>query len=423
MYQKTLASLKDMKDKNNIVIISENEEQLKVLLEKVILLRQSDNVVAVQYSDAEDAISKLNPQAILVCENVDQNLTLELISNIKKMNKICSIILLTSNYDQDFILSAYDLGADDFCSVNAESFELVIRVIRNLKNISVKKVLAQSKKLLSQNMIIDEITGFYGYKYAAEVYDSHLAKNLEETGTFMILSPSEDEKKRFSVEKLAKCIKSSVRFNDISALGRAARFYIMLPNSDKNGAIKVFEKISALYSSNNLIKAGVYEYKAAEDFKHIEKNTLNALSEAMLSDDAYRVAETKKETLDSWLDSDEETPKDFKIFKQVFNKKVEKVIAPVFYRLQQIYEDKLYNTKVNQYVNEDECVFHLKNSNQDSKLKIVYPGFSKIILYIVHEGLDSPENSEKTLPLSKITQDELVKIVEDFIKDFILATA
>lgn len=51
-------------------------------------------------------------------------------------------------------------------------------------------------------------------------------------------------------------------------------------------------------------------------------------------------------------------------------------------------------------------------------LRIVYPGFAKIVIYITHEGLDSPENKEIQLSLTKISQKELITIVEDFIKDF-----
>ena len=60
----------------------------------------------------------------------------------------------------------------------------------------------------------------------------------------------------------------------------------------------------------------------------------------------------------------------------------------------------------------------MKNKKQDSMLRIVYPGFAKIVIYITHEGLDSPENKEIQLSLTKISQKELITIVEDFIKDF-----
>ena len=150
----------------------------------------------------------------------------------------------------------------------------------------------------------------------------------------------------------------------------------------------------------------------------MEHDALRALSEAVSTNVDYVVASDKEDTLDEWLDDSVEMPKNYKIFRQIFNKKMEKVIAPVFFRLQKAYEEKLFDTKIEQYTDAEQCVFHLKNQNQDSTLRIVYPGFAKIIVYITHEGLDSPENREIQLALTKISQKELVKIVEDFIKEF-----
>ncbi len=66
----------------------------------------------------------------------------------------------------------------------------------------------------------------------------------------------------------------------------------------------------------------------------------------------------------------------------------------------------------------EQCIFSLKNKNNKSSLRIVYPGFAKIMIYIEHEGLDSPENKELALQLDKITQKELINIVESFIEEF-----
>ena len=52
-------------------------------------------------------------------------------------------------------------------------------------------------------------------------------------------------------------------------------------------------------------------------------------------------------------------------------------------------------------------------------LKIVYPGFSKVIVYIVYSGLDSPENREISLPINMLHQKEVSQVVEKFIKEYI----
>ena len=151
----------------------------------------------------------------------------------------------------------------------------------------------------------------------------------------------------------------------------------------------------------------------------MERDALRAHSDAAATNAEYVIAsENANETLDEWLVDAEDKPKNYKIFRQIFNKKMEKVITPVFFRLQKAWEEKLFNTEIEQYTDSERCVFHLKNKKQDSTLRIVYPGFAKIVIYMTHEGLDSPENTEIQLPLTKITQKKLVEIVEEFIRDF-----
>lgn len=408
---------------NNIIIISDVVNILETLVSKVVLLRKNDKIIPIDYKKAVPVIEANRPIAVFIHENVARDITLGLVEQIKTINPDIAVILLTEENNQEFILAAYDKGVDDFCSVNAESYELVIRVVKSIKFSSQKIVHLRDKKLLMQNLITDELTGLYNYKFVNDLFEEQLRKTVGESGIFMAVAPSEESKRNFSIEKFAFAVKKSIRYDDIVAMGRGAKFYLMLPKSDVEGACHVLENINKNYGLEFSIKAGMYKY-SEEDFKQIEKMALAALSEAMFSASAYKVSEPiKKGTLDEWLEGDDANGKDFKLFRSAFNKKMEKIIAPVFYRLQETYEGKLFNTQIQQYVNENECVFHLKNSNQDSKLKIVYPGFSKIVVYIIHEGFDSPENKELTLPLSKVTQNELVKIVEDFIKEFRLTSA
>ena len=191
-----------------------------------------------------------------------------------------------------------------------------------------------------------------------------------------------------------------------------------MPKTSVNGAIVVLNKIKENYGDNFEICAGISSI-SHKSFDEMEHDVLQALSDAIATNAEYVLAEEKEtDTLDDWLVTEADEPKNYKIFRQIFNKKMEKVIAPVFFRLQKAWEEKLFDTQIEQFTDNEQCVFHLKNKKQDSILRIVYPGFAKIVIYINHEGLDSPENKEIQLSLTKISQKELITIVEDFIKDF-----
>ena len=365
----------------NILLVSDDDEFAYNLKEKLVFLR-NDDVVSVTGFDGDFN----NADVVLVHDNVD------LIKNLRKNKRLC-IIFVSNSYDSKKILEAVDCGADDFILADAEDFEFVIRIINNMKYSSAKLTSLRDAKLL-----YDEFSGLYRYEVCSSLLEGY--KN----GTFMVIAPC--DKVSFSVENMVDAIKSVLRTYDIAFVGNGANFYIFLPNTDYNGAVAVFNKINESIE----IRAGFSNISS----KDYEKEALNALAEA--SDNGYSLSEIKENTLDEWLF---DAPKGgYKLFRKVFNAKMEKVIAPVFYRFQKSYEDKLFETQIEQYTNSEQCVFSLKNSNGESSLRIVYPGFAKIMIYIEHAGLDSPENREIALQLDKITQRELISIVEGFIEEF-----
>ena len=402
---------------NNILLISNDETVSKALREKLLFLRKDDAVVLSDYKEALSTQELTRAELIFVHESDSAQDTVELIKKLRVNNNLC-IILLVNSYNKGLILAAYDNGADDFAFASADDFELVIRAVNNIKHNSIKLAALRNNKLLEQLKVIDDLTGLYNYSHAEQVIENVIDDNLLDSGVLVALAPSESAKSVFSVEKMAKAILASIRVDDVPTLGRGAKFYILLPKTDFNSAIVVLNKIKDNYDGNLDICAGISGI-AHKSFSEMERDVLQALSDAVATNAEFVFAEEKNDdTLDEWLDDCSDQPKNYKIFRKIFNKKMEKVITPVFYRLQKTWEEKLFKTEIEQYTDGEQCVFHLKNEKQDSTLRIIYPGFAKIIIAQTHEGLDSPENKEIQLPLTKISQKELVVIVEDFIKDF-----
>lgn len=406
-----------MNNKNNILLITDDENLSKVLVKKLIFLRKTDSVIVSNYADAVINYKSALPEIILVHEDLDKKNTINMLSELNKIDESISAILLVNSYDGEFILNAYDTGIVDFTSVNSADFELVIRSVNNLKTASLKHVLTRNSRLLTQNGIIDDLTGVYSYKYSKSAVMNEIDYNLINNGSFVAVEPAEESKTKFSIERFANSVKKSVRARDIVTLGKGTKFYMLLPNTDFNGALSVVSKIKENYGDDFKLKSGITEI-SGKSFEQMEHEVLSALAECAYSKMDYVFVEDKQETLDEWLDVDSSENKNYKLFRQIFNKKMDKIIAPVFYRLQKAYEEKLFDTEIEQYTNEEQCVFNLKNKKQKSSLRIVYPGFAKIVIYITHEGLESPDNKEITMPLTKITQKELIKIAEDFIKEF-----
>lgn len=400
---------------DNILLITDDEDAAEKVLSKLVLLRESDSIAVCDYKMARRILEQPSVSIVLVHENESREKTLKLIQAIKSAEY--EIILLVNDYDQDFILEAYDLGVSDYYSVTSESYEMLIRTVNCFKSRSLKVRFARDLALLEKLGVVDEETGFYKYKFSRELLAEFIKDVRVKNGMFIILVLDESCKTRFSADKLSKAIKRSVRCDDVVSVARGGKFYIILPNVDKLGAFAVVNKVQDILGDKLIVRAGVCRIEN-KSFDRLEKEAFAALSEACLTNETSVFLEEKVKTLDDWLDDKEKDDKNFKLFKNAYNNKLEKVIAPVFFRLQKSYEEKLFHTKIEQYSDELQSVFQLNHDGLESRLKIIYPGFAKIVIYITHEGLDTPENREISLNLNEVTQDGLAKIVEAFIKEF-----
>lgn len=383
-----------------ILLVSDDNDFAQKLDEKLVFLRKNDEIIISDYASALDLIGECS--VVLVHENSTFEQTLSMIKDLRKKKEI-SIILVANSNNENLILESADLGVDDFILANAENFEFVLRIVHNIE-FSVLKQLSQGYiKLLKQVNAVDDYSGLFNFDNCQQILKE------QKNGIFMAISPC--DKMKFSLDEVGFAIKFAIRKNDIAFIGRGSNFYLYLKDTDFEGAKNVFDKINTKIKIN----AGVADI-SGKTLENFEKEAQDALIEAQKTEQKFVVHQTKENTLDEWL-ADTKSG-NYKLFRKLFNTKLEKVITPVFYRLQKSYEDKLKNTEIIQFTTDEQCVFELKNKNIKSSLRIIYPGFAKIIVTIKHEGFDSPENSEISLPLDKITQKELVEIVENFIKEY-----
>ena len=400
---------------DNILLITDSEYVTDTVLSKLVLLRESDSIGVCGFDLAKKVLKSSRAAIVIVHAAKEDEAFLNFITSIKSDDY--EIILLVEDYHQDFILKAYDRGIAEYFSVESPDYEMLIRTVNCFKSHSAKVKSARDTSLLKQLDVVDSETAFYKYKYSKELLSDFIKDAKVQNGMFIILTVDDSCKTGFSSDKLSKAIKQSVRCDDVVSVVKGGKFYIILPNIDKRGAFAVVSKVQSAIGEKTIIRAGVARIQD-KTFERLEKEAFAALSEACQSNETAVLLEERVRTLDSWLDEDEKDVKNFKLFKNAYNNKLEKVIAPVFYRLQKAYEEKLFHTKIEQYSDELQSVFKLSNEKQQSRLKVTYPGFAKIVVDIIHEGLDSPENKEMELNLNEVTPKSLSKIVEDYIKEF-----
>ena len=412
-----------MSAENNIILIVNDDSIIEILKPKLILLREVDNIKTAKYSEALEKVNEIKPEIILIYCSEEKKECLELIKtlNSNPKTKNSSILLVLDKYNQDFLLNAYEENITDYLTINVDDAEILIRTIWGFKKNAVINTLTKQQSLLEKLDVLDKNSGFYTNKYCKKVFENEFSNlnNIEANGILMLISANEESKTKLNPNQLARAIKLSTRNSDVVVHGEGHKFYVFLEGTQLKGAFCVWEKIKRAVGEQYTITAGISSVEG-NSFDGLSKDLAKALIEASNTGKDLVIVNEEEEIkpTSDWLDKINATQKNFKLFKQAFNKKLDKVISPVFFQMQKIYEEKLFEAQIEQYSNSTLSAFILQEGENKSELKITYPGFSKINIDIIHEGLDSPENRRISLDLTELSEQKLTEILEEFIAEF-----
>lgn len=409
-----------MINNNNILLISENTEATELILNKLVLLRDNDKIeICNNYKETKKALQNSLCCVVLLYANInDQDSVIKSIRTIKDTKQDIEIILIPSDINSEFILKAYDEGIYDYITLESENFDFAIKTINCFKLRTLKNIEQRNEKFLYQQGVIDEKTNLYKYNYLKEIFIDISDDLRIKKGIFCILTLDEKNKTKISTNRLAGIIKNTVRGDDIIAIARGGKFYAILPNIDLEGTKNLLNKIQDRIGNDFKIRAGLSKI-GIQSFETLDKLTQDSLKSAMQNDEMCISLTEQLNPVEMWIDEENISQhKDFKLFKVAFTNKMKNVIEPIFFRFQKECETKLTNTQVSQYANNIESVFSLKNENLHSELVIRFNGYAKFKIEINHSGLDSAENTKLEIPLSKLTDKELTKLLKQLKQEY-----
>ena len=230
-------------ENNKVILISDNNEISKTLVEKLVLLRKFDEILVLDDVEFCDNIKNINPALVFLLESEDRELTVQNLRIIRQNYKYASVVLIALNKDFDFILSMYDQGVNDFIFLDTHPAEILIKSINALKKNYASYIADRDKNLLLSSGNLSG-KGFYTENVANEL----MLKTLDEidafNSSFMIISCDELDRISFDVEALGNAIKTSVRSSDFVIELKSGKFYLYLRDTKEDGAVLVFKKIS-----------------------------------------------------------------------------------------------------------------------------------------------------------------------------------
>lgn len=406
----------------SILIISNSAEKGNIISKKLKLLRENDTINIVSYIKAISILNNTLPNIILIyCSNSDSLDIVKEIRLIKSLDKI-PILFIADTFDEEKALYAFDSGIDEFVFLDEPDSIILMRMLLTLQKSVLYKQIDMDNKILIEANLIDKRSGVYK-KEAAEIvlknfFTQSIEENIENT-VFMYLKPVSTNGKRINLYKVANAIKKTLRGNDIITYGRASGFYTIIYNSDKAGIQSLFNRISNTLNPDCEIFACASEIISS--FENMEPILYEEIKEQINTKNNFNylnnlnsqepVNNQKKET---------KTGKNIKELKKEFIHNLEQIIAPVFYRMQTTYTEKISDAEIKYILDENESKFIIKGKENTSELGITYPTFMKIITDIKHFPKNhQPKVKRYTFDFEEFSEEKLTVLLEELIKEYL----
>lgn len=377
--------------KAGILVISNDRMVFDYIKPQLVLLRNNDTIYECDYNEALDVVEKTVPQLVILHCGYDLHSFSKLVKQLS-----VPVIALFDTLDSDYLLTAYENGITDFITKNSTQEETLTRVMLALKNKSLKENFQNSTEILKQHNIITS-NGFY--TNPAKIFP-HYLKTIA-YGTMLLITSRQNIEHR---------ILASLRTTDVKAIGIGNNYYIFMPYTDIDGAVSVLKKIT--YDTPD-IYAGICSHYGKKDFNALNNILENALNVAVGTLKEYIIIDENLTPSTNWIEKISSGKKNFKLFKQEFNKMLEQVLIPVFYQMQTKYDNTLFNSKIIQTITPESSIFKIRGEYFDSEFRLKSSGFSAITIDITH----NTKEKKVTLDINDMEPKTLEVLLEEFIEE------
>ncbi len=386
---------------NTITIISNREELVSQISEKLVLLRDLDKITNTTQDNALDFLKNQLPNVIMLhCQN-DDNETIKLIKEIRQNSLLeqTPIIFLDDNCSRETIIDSFDAGVNEILKFPCEDYELLIRTIWCIQKGEINTSIQTRLDFMKDLGIIQPDTGVYTQKYCEEFLKNEIEYAISHKVNLclMLVTPDNKYPGYKNPKEFLDVINKSIRLNDSVAIKDVDEFYILLPKTKLNGVYPVFERINNKLGVDCGANASVIEIKD-EKFETIKDLLQEALKKAKEETNALIVAsglyskdpnaginlakhppiEPKKASLqNNGVDLSPEESKKNKVFRQAYRQKCKVVFEPVFEKYQNHINSKFKDITVKYDVSVEKTRFVMYKNDLRATLSIAYEGSYK----------------------------------------------
>jgi len=277
----------DSRQGKSIILIVEDDERAAKNYGLILGTAGYDIITAATEKEAEEILNEAVPDLILLDIMLPDKSGLELLALLRGESGFenIPIIIISSIDDLETKVKGIDTGADDYLVKPVNALELIARVKSNLKKYEIQQRLKKNVDQLFVQSITDQLTGLCNRHYLQTVIEREIAAAKRYGSGFSLLLFDIDHFKSVNdtyghlagdsvLRELGRIVKDDSRTSDVVARYGGEEFVVLLPNTAKEAAVAVAEKLRktvADFGFANVegraitISIGVTEGLAADD--------------------------------------------------------------------------------------------------------------------------------------------------------------
>ena len=387
---------------SRIVLVSDDSDFFEYVFSKF-LLRKNDEVYRLKFDELPEKMHLLNPSVLIINSENAEEQTLGLLNFAEN----AQTVVFAYNEDEEFKIKAFQSGAFAFLTPMTpdEEFQAVLISALGVTSL-VEKNLKYRELLVKKNLIKPNNEVLLDYN---AVLDQELEKIQKGASTSVLVAISPDDKTKFLIQpnQIETVILSNIRKNDLLMNYAVNKYFLLLYDIDIEDAKKIWAKISRQIPER--IYAG-FAKTFSKNRQQLVNEALNKLHEAINYEKVYS----------NMISSNESgSKKNFKLFRQELNKKIENIVIPVFYHVKQKYSEKLFGISLEQESGDGYSCLILRGRYVSAMFKITAPGFANINIDITYAS--SPNNIDAkriSLTPEEFEAGLLEDLLEQFIQEF-----
>ena len=395
---------------NKIVLISDDSDFFDFIRPKL-ELRKSDELFTFSYDSIIEKLNIINSAVLLVNSENAKEKCLDLLKILDDL----PTIVFAYNDDDTYRRKCYRAGAIDFLPILVSDAEFRARMIPALSISALLEKKSQYREVLVNNNILNSTNEvFVDYNYVLDKELSLIHSGVKKA-VFAAISPNEKSKFLLNPSTIEAILLNNIRKNDIIMNYAPNKYFLLMFDTDINSAKKIWQKIALKFPEK--VYAGLCTV-SNQKRQQLINEVLNKLHEAINFD--KNILNSNIESLNNSSANlpQAEMYSNFKMFKQDFKRKVENVMIPVFYQIQQKYANKLTGVSIEQNIGDGFGCFYIKNKFSTSCFRLTSPGFSKINIDITYQKDSNIDAKRITIDPEELEQGLLEDLLEQFILEY-----